>query len=226
MSLESIFNFGADFNIVMLIVTAILAMRAMPFKNKRLQFLLIYVAYTILSNIVIYLTKDHNNVYISYISTPIYVVLFTLLLLPEKKEVIAFRLSILLMAIAICLNIYEAFFTDGGVSYYNSLSNTFISIFLGALAIRGLLKLRYNEMVLNLANEPLFWIFLAITIKNIGNLISTGFYKTLQDAEGDILLKVVFSSMVVNYIGLILYWVAFLKAKNNSTGSTPKLATR
>lgn len=225
MNLESIFDFGADFNIVMLIITALLAMRAMPFKNKRLQYLLIYVGYTIISNVVIYLTKDHNNLYISYISTPIYVVLFTLLLLPEKKEVFAFKLSLLLMAIAISLNFYEAFLVDGGVRYYNSIANAFISIFLGALAIRGLLKLRYDDRVLNLASEPLFWVLVAITIKNVGNLISTGFYKSLQDTEGDLLLKVVFSSMVVNYIGLILYWIAFIKAKKNDTGSTPKLAT-
>lgn len=214
MDLISIAIFGADFTTIMFLITSILGFRAFPFYNKRLRFFFFYVVFTLVTSVILYITRRMgSNIYISYLITPVYLILFTLFLLPEKGGKNERSIIFTFLSIGILLNIYEAFMMTGGVHQYNSIANTFISLFLGTLALKNLISLRYNDSIINLASEPLFWLFIAIAIKSFGNLITTAFYRIVQDIDNEQLLNMVLTSMVVNYVGIFLYWIAFTKAR-------------
>lgn len=76
-------------------------------------------------NIVSIATRaDGNNIYLSYIQTPLYVLLFTFLLFRKNEKKKSMIVIILAMTVGIVMNFYEAFFMEGGFNQFNSLSNT------------------------------------------------------------------------------------------------------
>lgn len=226
MDLYSVASFLNDFRVIALIIVIIIAFTSKPFTNKRLNLLLAYLIFAVVSNIVLISIRGNgNNIFVSYLMTPVHLILYSFLLTPETadKRFKSGVLGIILIGLLIILS--EALFLQGGTNNFNSLSSSYTSLTLGSLAIYGLIRLRYDPSIYNLSKEPLFWIFVAIAIENIGTLISTAFYRFFQLNDNETLIKVAFLSLIVDYIGTVLYCIGFLKAKKKKPDSNPKLAT-
>ncbi|GEM_PF-3132338 len=226
MSLLEIANFGADFSVVMSVVSCLLIIRVIPVSDKRLHAFFAYLVIGLIAGIVSYFTrKMGNNALLGYIHIPLGFIFSSLIFIPGK-EFKKLRLLVFgLMALIVGVTTYEALFLEGGIKLYNSLSGVLSSGVVGWLAIRYLIKMRFSSSIVDLSKEPMFWIATAFAIMNIANLLADGFYRTLQQIEGDTLLKLVFTSMCVNYLSTIIYWIGLWKIKSNKSRTTPNLAT-
>lgn len=72
----------------------------------------------------------------------------------------------------------------------------------------------------------MFWISMGVAIQNLGNIITVGFYSTIQLASPQSLFTMAFTSLIVTYLATTLFCIGLYKVKNhNSGGSNPKLAT-
>lgn len=212
MSLLDIGRFGADFSVIMSLISCVLLLRIIPISDKRLKFFAGYLVLALAAGIISYFTRRQgNNAFLLYFHGPLSFILSMLIFMPKKKILRAIILSI--GAIIILTTLYEAFVLEGGTTMYNSLSLTFSNITIGFLAINHIIAIRFDTNVFNLTGQPMFWIGIAFAIMNIANIISDGFYRTLQNAEGDILMKVALTGMAVNYIATIIYWIGLLKVK-------------
>ncbi len=178
---------------------------------------MIYLIVALVMAIVGYFTrKTGNNVYIIYLHAPVAFLLSALIFMPEKKDK-GLRAGVFAsMFVVIAITFYEAFFLEGGVEMYNSASGLAATLVIGFLSIRYLIKLRFNSMVFDLARQPMFWIAIAFALMNIANIITEAFYKTLQNADLDALLRLGVTSMAVNYISTIVYWIGILKIKKTN----------
>ena len=225
MDLYSIASFLNDFRVIAILITVIIAFVAMPFSNKRLYFLFAYLIFSILTNVVAIFTRESgNNLFLGYLIAPIFLILYTLFLVPKKDRKLRL-VSYVLITIGLIINIFEGVTLDGGISTYNSLSLAYNSFIIGGLAIYGLISLRYDPKVDNMAKEPFFWIFIGIAIENIGTIISSSFYRYFQQNDTDILLRIAFVALIVDYIGTVLYCIGFSKSNNNKPRGKQKLAT-
>ncbi|GAB5523509.1 MAG: hypothetical protein Roseis2KO_13810 [Roseivirga sp.] len=188
---------------------------------------MMYLIVALIMAVVSYFTRKtgNNNIYLIYFHAPIAFLLSALIFMPEKESH-KLRIGVFAsMVIVVAITIYEAFFLDGGVEMYNSLSGLAATLVIGFLSIRYLIKLRFNSMVFDLAKQPMFWIAIAFALMNIANIITEAFYKTLQNVDLDALLKLGLTSMAVNYIATIVYCIGLLKVKKNDSRKIPKLAT-
>lgn len=216
MSLLDIGVFGADFMVIMTLISCILLMRVMPLKDSRLKFFALYIIVALVVGVVSYFTRRQgNNAYMAYLHLPLSFILSVLIFLPEKKNKLARTLSFAMIAVVLLLNVYEAFIIDGGTTMYNSISTTVSSITIGVLAIRSLIKLRFDSTVYDMTSQPMFWIGIAFAVMNIANIISDAFYRSFQNIEGDTLLKMVITSMAVSYLATFIYWIGILKIKRS-----------
>ncbi len=216
MDLMSLTVFFNDFRTLIILVACLMAYVVRPYdsNNRRLHYLFIYLILTLASNIIAYSTRGMgNNIYLSYIISPISLVLLTFLMMPSQAVNKTKMIIWILVALCATLNIYEGFLMDGGVQQFNSLSNTFSSIFLGALAIWGLIRLRFDQSILNLSKEPMFWVFIAFAITNVGNILTTAFYRYAQSTDTNLLVTIAFVSILVSYISIGLVCIGFWKIK-------------
>jgi len=189
-------------------------MRVMPLKDQRLRYFALYIIVALAAGVVSYFTRRQgNNAFLEYFHVPISFILSVLMFLPERHSPKFRVISILMILVVIASNIYEAFFSEGGVTMYNSLSSTIASITVGVFAIRHLIKLRFDSTIYDLTNQPMFWIGIAFAVMNIANIISDAFYRSFQNVDGDTLLKMVLTSMTVSYIATFIYWVGIWKIK-------------
>lgn len=226
MSLLDVANFGADFSVIMSVISCLLIIRVIPVSDKRLQSFFIYLIIGLVAGVVSYFTrKIGNNALLGYIHTPLGFIFSSLIFFPEKSAKTLRYLVVGLMILVVGITTYEALILEGGIKLYNSLSGVLSSIIVGFLAIRSLIKMRFNSSIVDLASEPMFWIATAFAIMNIANILADGFYRTFQQMEGDTLLKLVFTSMCVNYISTIVYWIGLWKVKKNASRKIPNLAT-
>lgn len=179
---------------------------------------MVYLIVALVMAVISYFTRKtgNNNVYLAYLHAPVAFLLSAMIFLPEKEDR-NLRLGVYFsMIVVIAITIYEAFFLDGGVEMYNSLSGLAETVVIGFLSIRYLIKLRFNSMVFDLARQPMFWIAIAFALMNIANIITEAFYKTLQNSDLDALLKLALTSMAVNYLSTIIYWIGLWKIKKKN----------
>lgn len=216
MGLTDLLEFAVNFRTIVIVVICVFAFMASPFKREeRLKYLFWYMLFALTMNIVVLLTRHYgNNIFLSYIENPIYTAMMALVLLLSNERQRNRFILIAVIIVSVVLNIYEGFLTQGGVNQFNSISNVFTSLTLGTLAIRRLLLLRFDKSVLNLTKEPIFWVAVGIAITTIGNLTTSGYYRTAQQLDMEFLTKLVLTSIFVTYVSLVLFWISFLKARN------------
>lgn len=226
MDLMKIGNFGADFSVIMALISCVLVFRAVPLRSTRLRFFMIYLLVALVAAIVSYFTRrTGNNVFLMYLHAPLAFLLSTMIFLPEKENKWLRAAVFLSMVIVVGTTVFEAFFLEGGTELYNSLSGLAATVVIGFLSIRYLIKLRFDGMIFDLARQPMFWIAIAFALMNIANIITEAFYRVLQSEDLDTLLKLGVTSMAVNYISTIVYWIGLWKVKKNNSRNIPNLAT-
>lgn len=226
MDFKTIAGFLADFTIVLGIIPLVIGIRAMPMKDKRLKLFFGYIVLGLITAIVSYLTrKSGNNIYLNYLYVPAEVTFLTLVLLPENHRRTLKLTALVFMSIVLLLNVAEAFLFETGITIYNSRTHLISSLLLGILSIGYLIKLRFDSSILNLGNAPMFWIAMGIAIQNLGNIITVGFYSTVQQASPESLFNMAFTSLMVTYVATTLFSIGLWKAKKNNSKNVPNLAT-
>lgn len=225
-SLLSITSSLENYKLVLALVPIIIGTRAIPFKNNKIKaFFLIVCLNAVIVAAGIITSGMGNNLYILYIFAPLEAIIYSFVLFPEEADKQGKRLVVFIVGLALLMNMAEALFITGGIALYNSITYTLVNLVLGILAIRMLLKLRFNPAVYQLTDEPLFWIALSVAIYKFGTLINWAFFKTVQISGDDAIIIMTFLGTVISYIAFGLNTVALWKARRKKTKSTPKLAT-
>jgi len=214
-----------DYKIILAFIPIFIGMKAIPFSTTKLKVFYSLVclnAAVVVAGIIT--SSMGNNIYILYIFAPMEAILFSYILFPEQEKKKARLIVLVIIALAILMNFVEAFFFTGGIAFYNSITYTIINLVLGVLAIRTLLKLRFDPLIYQLTDEPLFWIAISVAIYKFGTLINWAFFRSVQITGDDAIIVMTFLGTLISYLTFVLHSLALWKAKKRKTRST-NLAT-
>ncbi len=203
--------------VIIPLIFGIIVYKKMRVRERAFFYLILsYALMTILQN----LTHQSNNIYTIYLGRSIEVILASwALYLPflskKTRPFLVGGVSLLVL-----ITISEGLLVSNGFEKYNSVSQTLMSIFLIGLALYSLIKLRKNEMVLSLSQEPFFWFALYIAIFHAGNIVTFATEKAIMDASNDLLLDMAFIKSIIYVLGLILMCIGLWQIKKRPTSSS------
>jgi hypothetical protein len=214
-------NYVSTFLVLLPLIIGLTHFKLMTKKERVFFWFIVYSFLSTYFAFYTFLSGTSNNLYLIHIYTLAQLFLLTWFLYLNNANQ-KYRKLILIVVSIICVSaIFEAFSLQLGIKQYNSLTRSLTAIWITYLSVKGLIELRKNELIVNLAHEPLFWFIIGVTISYSANIVIYVFQKSVQNLSNEALLQMAIIEAIMNITSLLLYSIGFWKIKKRAIFSSP-----